>query len=286
MYQLSKRFPAKRAFITGAASGFGKALCFELAKDGWTLGMADINVPLLETTASEMEQAGAKVYLHPLDVADKDAYQKVAETFLQQVGGIDLLFNNAGVAIGGDFEARPLDDWEWINSINFMGVVHGCHLFIPAMKKQGYGHIINTSSAASFGCLPQMAAYNATKAAVLAISETLYSELHPYNIQVSAIMPTFFKTNIANNSRGDEITFETGQLMVDTSGIEAAWVAQRVLKAAGNKRLHIVLPRDAKALYWLKRHFPLLYIRIIRSLAGDRQRMLQYLRKKQQSMAR
>ena len=152
MYQLTQNHPSKRAFITGAASGLGKAFCQELSKDGWTIGMADINTKELEAAAAEIEMAGGKPLMFPLDVSDKDQYKLVAEEFLTKAGGIDLLFNNAGVGDGSLFEEYNIENYEWMVGINQMGVVHGCWYFIPAMKKQASGHIINTASAAAIGC--------------------------------------------------------------------------------------------------------------------------------------
>ena len=104
MYQFSQKFPAKRAFITGAASGLGKAFSIELAQEGWTIGMADINEAELAVAAQEINALGGKALVFQLNVADKQAYKIVAESFLQEVGGIDLLFNNAGVGDGSVFE--------------------------------------------------------------------------------------------------------------------------------------------------------------------------------------
>ena len=229
MYTLSAIHPSKRAFITGAASGLGKAFCLELAKDGWTIGMADINVKELEMAAAEVEKAGGKVLLFPLDVSDKEQYKIVAEGFLTQAGGIDLLFNNAGVGDGSVFEEYDLANYEWMVSINQMGVVYGCYYFIPAMKKQGSGHILNTASAAAIGCAPTMGAYNMTKAAVVAISETLYGELMDHHINVSCIQPTYFKTNVIQYARGGELVKKATQLFIDKSGLDAETIAKEIL---------------------------------------------------------
>jgi NADP-dependent 3-hydroxy acid dehydrogenase YdfG len=233
MYQLTKQHPHKRAFITGAASGLGKAICLELAKDGWSIGMSDINAEQLAATAKEIETAGAKVFTYQLDVANRYQYENVAEQFLHDAGGIDLLFNNAGVGDGGKFEEYSLDNWEWMIGINQMGVVHGCFYFIPAMKKQQAGHIFNTASLAAVTCPPQMGAYNMTKAAVVAISETLYAELMDFNIRVSVIQPSFFKTNIIQSARGSEHTKKVMQILVDKSGVTAHEVAAEILNRAG-----------------------------------------------------
>jgi NADP-dependent 3-hydroxy acid dehydrogenase YdfG len=256
MYQLSKVHPLKRAFITGAASGLGKAFCFELAKEGWTIGIADINAIELSNTAMEIEKLGGKALSFSLDVSDKDRYKIVAEDFLAQVGGIDLLFNNAGVGDGGGFELYGLENYEWMVGINQMGVVYGCHYFIPAMKKQKSGHILNTASAAAIGCAPTMGAYNMTKAAVVAISETLYGELMDFNISVSCIQPTYFKTNVIQFARGGDLIKKATQVFIDKSGLEADAVAQEILTRAGTKELYIILPKDARKMWLLKRLAP------------------------------
>jgi NADP-dependent 3-hydroxy acid dehydrogenase YdfG len=256
MYQLSQAHPGKRAFITGAASGLGKAFCMELAKDGWTLGIADINVPGLSSTAAEIEKSGGRALSFSLDVANKEQYKQVAADFLQQAGGIDLLFNNAGVGDGGGFEEYGLENYEWMVGINQMGVVYGCHYFIPAMKKQRSGHILNTASAAAIGCAPTMGAYNMTKAAVVAISETLYGELMDHNIQVSCIQPTYFRTNVIQHARGGELVKKATQMFIEKSGLEADAVAQEILARAGKKELYIILPKDARKMWLLKRLAP------------------------------
>ena len=256
MYHLTQKHPQKRAFITGAASGLGKALAIELAKEGWTIGMADINLKELELAATLIEGLGGKSIQFPLDVSDKDQYKKVSEDFLSKVGGIDLLFNNAGVGDGSVFEDYSLENYEWMVGINQMGVVYGCYYFIKAMKKQKSGHILNTASAAAIGCAPTMAAYNMTKAAVVAISETLYSELMDHNIQVSCIQPTYFKTNVIQYARGGDVVKKATQMFIDRSGLEAEEVAQEILTRAGNKELYIILPKEARKMWMYKRLAP------------------------------
>jgi len=256
MYALTTQHLHKRAFITGAASGLGKAFALELAADGWLIGLADINEANLNSISTEVEQAGGKPFTYLLDVSDKVQYKMVAEKFLSDAGGIDLLFNNAGVGDGGAFEAYSLENYEWMVNINQMGVLYGCWYFIPAMKKQKSGHILNTASAAAIGCAPTMGAYNMTKAAVVAISETLYGELMDDGISVSCIQPTYFKTNIAESARGGALIKKVTQKFIDRSGLEAKEVAQEILHRAGKKELYIILPKDARKMWFFKRLAP------------------------------
>lgn len=257
MYRLSKQFSKKRAFITGAASGLGKALCLELASDGWTIGISDINDEQLAITSQQIVQAGGKPISFRLDVSDREQYREVVDKFLLQTGGIDLLVNNAGVGDGGVFEEYSLDNWEWMVRVNQMSVVYGCHLFIPSFKQQRSGHIINIASLAAISCAPQMGAYNMTKAAVVAISETLYGELMDFNVQVSCAQPSYFKTNIASSVRGGERVKRITQYLLDRSHLEPKVIAQEILQRSGNGELYIILPKNARKLWWYKRIFPM-----------------------------
>lgn len=256
MYQLSKKYPEKRAFITGAASGLGKALSIELAGEGWTIGMADINMDQLAQVAAEVTTLGGKPLIFHLDVSDKVEYKTVSASFLKQAGGIDLLFNNAGVGDGSAFEEYALENYDWMTGINQLGVVYGCFYFIPTMKKQKSGHILNTASAAAIGCAPTMGAYNMTKAAVVAISETLYGELMGFNINVSCIQPTYFKTNVIQYARGGALVKKATQMFIDRSGLEAVDVAKEILTRAGKKELYIILPKAAYKMWLMKRLAP------------------------------
>jgi short-subunit dehydrogenase len=256
MFALTQHFPHKRAFITGAASGLGKALSLHLAADGWTIGLSDVNVESLKITHHEVEQAGGKAISFQLDVSDKEAYKKVVEEFLKQTGGIDLLVNNAGVGDGGNFEEYPLENWEWMVRINQMSVVYGCHLFISTFKKQQSGHILNIASLAAVSCAPQMGAYNMTKAAVVAISETLYGELMDDNIGVSCAMPSYFQTNIAESVRGGDRVKKITQVFIKKSNLQADDVAKEILERTGKRELYIVLPKMARKLWLFKRLMP------------------------------
>lgn len=284
VYQLSKKYPKKRAFITGAGSGLGLALCEELAKDGWTIGMSDINFEAVKASGDKVKALGGTPLLFQLDVADKKQYETVATDFLTETQGIDLLVNNAGVGDAGYTEEYGLENWEWILSINLMGVVNGCHYFIPAMKQQKAGYIINISSAAAFSSLPKMSAYNVGKAGVLSLSETMDGELYPYNVRVSAVMPTFFKTQVMQYSRGDADHVELSRLIFATSKMTPDQVAKTILVKSGKNKFHIILPSDAKFMYWLKRHFPKLVLRIYRWTEMNKEKVQARLRDKYDKM--
>jgi NADP-dependent 3-hydroxy acid dehydrogenase YdfG len=235
-----------------------------LACDGWTLGVADINEMQLDVAVREFEKLGGKTFPYHLDVSDREKYRGVASNFLEKAGGIDLLFNNAGVGDGGLFEEYSLDNWEWMTRVNQYSVIYGCHFFLPAFKRQRSGHILNTASLAAITSAPTMGAYNMTKAAVVAISETLYGELMDYDIKVSCIQPAYFKTNIAQSGRGDELIRKTSQFFIDHSGLEARDVAVEILQRAGKGEFYIILPKAARKMWRLKRLSPTWFRKLVK----------------------
>lgn len=285
-HRLTARYPLKRAFITGAASGLGFALCRELAADGWNIGMADINTAALEAKATEIHQLGGTPVIYRLDVANKDAYRTVASHFIARFGGIDLLVNNAGVGDAGRVEEYGLENWDWLLGINLNGVIYGSALFIPAMRAQGAGTIINIASAAAFTSLPRMGAYNVSKAAVLSLSETMSAELHAHGVQVSVVMPTFFKTDVMRNSRGKGEDIEMSRLIFATTATTPEHIAAKVLTKTGKGKFHIVLNWDAHLMYRLKRYFPLLMLWLFRKGEQRRDVMGDRLKSKYQRLDR
>ena len=258
--RLSDHYPRKRAFVTGAASGFGLALCTALARDGWALGLADINQAGLDEAATHLSALGGQPHSFVLDVTDVDAFQHTAAAFIEQAGGVDVVINNAGIGSAGLLEETSLDDWNATISINLMGVVHGCLAFVPHLKQAGSGHLINVASIAAVAAGPYMAAYNTAKAGVLGLTETLYSECKDAGVRVSVVMPSFFKTNIAAASRGNEAARKMTELLIRRAEHSADEVAAFTLKEAGKGTLHIIYPRLAKRIWHWKRLRPMHYL--------------------------
>ncbi len=262
MLSLTKTHPQKRAFVTGAASGLGRELSLILAADGWHIAIVDINEQSLSQTAEEINQLGGTSISFLLNVADPIQYKSIAKDCLSTLGGIDLLINNAGIGDFGPLDEYGIDNWNWLVGVNQMSVVYGIHYFLPVMKAQNSGHIINIASAAAFSSMPNMGAYNATKAAVLSISETLYAEVRDMGIQVSVALPTFFKTNIMQHCRGQGEEKAIAEKIVNESKITPKEIAYQILKAAGNKKLYIVLPNASKLFFLIKRLFPMLMMKL------------------------
>ena len=202
--RLSARFPRKRVFITGAGSGLGLELAKLLADDGWTLGLFDRNLDRLTSVEAQFTDAGVKVVAYPGDVTQADELTVAVNSFAATHDGLDVMINNAGVAGAGSMMEVSLEDWRWIIDINVMGVVHGSRAAIPHLQRNGNGLLINVASAAAFASAPGMVSYNATKAAVVSISETLVNELRPIGTQVSVVMPSFFRSSLLETLRGPE----------------------------------------------------------------------------------
>jgi len=259
---ISSKFPRKRAFITGAASGLGAALCRTLAADGWTLGMCDVREELLREEAKHVDAAGGVGHVLVLDVTDRNAYRKTAKEFLASYDGIDLLVNNAGVATGGPMEDCPLEDWQWLLEINLMGVVNGCHFFVPRFKEQRSGHILNVASMAAIVPVPRMAAYCTAKAGVKMLSEVLHNELIDHDVGVSVLMPDFFRTNIHESVRGGDAM--QARLLVNGARYSAEEVAKAALAAVARGELHIPFGRRTRLYWWLQRLAPGFFSSLIR----------------------
>ena len=263
---LSRRFPAKRAFITGAASGLGLSMAQLLARDGWTLGVLDVDREALEKAVAQLRAAGSTaVTAWTADVASHALVAAAIGEFSQAHRGLDLLVNNAGVAVAGAVEATPVEDWNWIVGINLLGVVWGCRAALPVMKRQGSGLIFNIASSAGFAAAPQMSAYNVTKAGVIALSETLASELAGTGLQVSCAMPGFFRTHLLDHMRAPPEENRLAHRIMDSSGHDPDEAALALLGAAAAGDLYVVWPPEYRWAWRLKRWFPQWFLKRVQS---------------------
>ena len=254
---LSRRFPAKRAFITGAGSGLGLAMAQQLARDGWTLGLLDVSPGALDRAVNQLRQsAGAEVTGYLGDVASYETVAGSIGRFAAASKGFDVLVNNAGVAVAGAVDVTPVEDWNWIVGINLLGVVWGCRAGIPVLKQQGNGLILNIASSAGFAAAPQMAPYNTTKAAVISLSETLAAELAGTGVQVSVAMPGFFRTHLLDQMRAPPQENRMAHQLMDTSGHDPDEAATALLSAAADGDTYIVWPPQYRLAWRLKRWFP------------------------------
>jgi len=261
--ELELKYPRKRAFVTGAASGLGLALCEHLAARGWRLLIADINAPRLAEADKKLQSLGATTLPVVLDVTDYQALEKAAELMVQNWTGVDLVFNNAGVAICGAIDELSLDDWQKTIDVDLWSVIYGCKIFAPILKQQGGGHIINTASSAGTLAAPEMACYNVAKAGVVSLSETLKAELKKDDIGVTVICPTVFATALGESLTGGRPMEQSLIQQLERSTVSAREISDDVIRAIEKDRLYVISQVDARWGWRLKRLAPESFYNII-----------------------
>ena len=255
----------KNIVVTGGSSGLGRALSIEMASRGAKkFVIADLNEVRAEETLAMIRDRGGDGIFVRTDTSELAEVEALGQKAKDYLGCIDMAFNNAGVAGGGDFLDTSEEDWQWLMSINFTGVMYGCRVFGKIMSEQRHGgHIVNTASLAAFGCLPGMSLYNTSKAAVMMFSETLRAEWSGLGIRVSAICPSFFKTNLAERTRTTtpELDVLTKRLLTKNN-VSADLIASRALDQIAKNKLYVLPTFDAKIMWRLRRWFPMAQIRM------------------------
>jgi len=267
-----KDFQGRVAAITGAGSGIGRALAKNLAGRGTHLALCDVDEIGLAETVALCEGHGVKVTSQRVDVADRNAVFAWADRVVADHGKVNLVFNNAGVALGATIEAMAYEDFAWLMNINFWGVVHGTQAFLPHLKAAGEGHIVNISSVFGLISVPTQSAYNAAKFGVRGFTDALRMELEMDGAGVSCttVHPGGIKTNIARNARMDPsvapMAGELEQVGADFDKVAMTSpekAARQILAAVeANKRRALIGP-DAKLIDVISRLPAGLYQRVL-----------------------
>jgi NAD(P)-dependent dehydrogenase (short-subunit alcohol dehydrogenase family) len=258
-----KRSSKAAAVITGAGSGIGAAFAAELARRGGRVICSDIDETAAQTTADGIVSAGGAALATRCDVAQLEDVIQLAKVSQDWLGGPPtVVINNAGVGAGGTgIGETEIDDWNWVLGINLWGPIHGCHVFAPILREARYGGIINVASAAAFAAAPGMAAYNVSKAGVLSLSETLSAELSGTGVNVTALCPTFVKTNIVESGRITGKSTELGDRLMRWTGFSSDRVARTCLDTLDRGGLYCMPQPDARIGWGIKRFTPTVYTR-------------------------
>jgi hypothetical protein len=258
----------KVAVVTGAGSGIGRALTYELARRGARLAISDIDEVGLAETTKHARVIGATVRETRLDVTDRPAVLAYADTVAGEFGTVNIVINNAGIAFTGDIEAMTFEQIERVMDVDFWGVVNGTKAFLPYVIASGDGHIVNISSLFGLLAVPGQSAYNAAKFAVRGFTEALRQEMivsgHP--VQVTCIHPGGIKTAIARNAGAVEgqdaasLAEIFDKKLARTSPDSAA---KSILRAVRANRARAVVGLDAKVLDLLARVLGPRYQRLV-----------------------
>jgi NAD(P)-dependent dehydrogenase (short-subunit alcohol dehydrogenase family) len=277
---------ARRVLVTGAASGLGAALVRQFLAQGNQVLATDIHPsgpsdpasrqssgpsdqPGLSDQPDVSDQPRGEASYLKLDVRSADDWDAAVAWCEQHWGGLDLLVNNAGVATGGRIDVETLDEWDRVVDINLMGVVRGCRAFAPVFKLQRSGHIVNTASAAGLLHPPMMSSYNTVKAGVVALSETLSHELHPFGVTVSVVCPSFFKTDLADSMQGADVDMNAAaRRLIEKSPRTADEIATAVLHGIAKQSFLIIPDRPTLMSWRVKRFARPLYDRQMRKIAA------------------
>ncbi len=247
-------FDGARVLVTGAASGLGAALARQLRTAG------------ARVLATDLAPADG---IHPLDVTSDEDWATARDTVEREWGGLDVLVNNAGVAGGGRVDRCTLDEWRWITEVNLFGVVRGTRTFVPDLKAQRSGRIVNVASLAGLVHPGGMGSYNAVKAGVVAFTETIGHELAAYGVTAHVVCPSYFRTNLMDSLRGeDEALGQVMRRLVDDSTTTADDIATAVLEGVARGDEVIVPDVAARAAYDLKRNDRPAYDALLRSQAA------------------
>ncbi len=253
------------AIVTGAGSGLGRAFCLRLSRDGWHVGVTDVDFVAAEKTLAVLIAAGDSGEALQLDVTDIAGWQNLLDRLRHEWPQLNLLVNNAGVCAAGEIGEAPLEHFRAVLDVNFHGVLNGCQTMVPWLKETAPGgHVVNIASIFGLIAPPTMSAYNVSKAAVVALSETLYGELRPLGIGVTVVAPGFFDSQLVARGRfATDDQRQDAQRYVAKAEISAEKVVDQSLAAIEHRKLYVVLGRKARWVWRLKRWLPSLFAKLL-----------------------
>ena len=267
------RLEGRTALVTGAASGIGRAIAISLARRGCHLALADIDEVGMAGTAELMRDFGVRVSRHCIDVADRIAVAEFPDLVRGEHGGVDVLVNNAGVAVGGTFEQIAEEDFEWLFEINFWGVVRMTRAFLPLLRASGDARVVNLSSVYGLVAPPEQAAYAASKFAVRGFSEVLRHELEGSGVGVTVVHPGGIATSIAEKAR-----VPAGSTEVEIARRREKYrkllrlppeiAGETIVRAIERRQARVLVGPDAKAIGLIMRLLPVSYWKLLARRVG------------------
>lgn len=278
------KFNNSIAVITGAGSGIGRELALQLIGAGAKISISDINQQGLNETVKLVQNQGGEVHAAKLDVSNRQAVFNYADQVNAHYGQVNLVINNAGVALAsGCLADTTIEEFEWLMGINFSGVLYGTKAFLPILEKAEWGHIVNISSLFGLIGVPEQAAYNASKFAVRGMTEALRQELEQADSHISctSVHPGGIKTNIARNARAGEMLDADAKLLLEggadrfdklarTSPMEAA---QQILDSVVRNKRRLLIGGDAKLMDRIQRllpnHYQIILKRAVERMTKD-----------------
>ncbi len=254
-------FEGAVAIVTGGASGIGRALAETLARRGASVVLADRQLAVAQEVASGIQESGGTASAAELDVTNFSAVEQLVQETAQAQGRLDYMFNNAGIAIGGEVSLYNIDDWKAVLDVNLYGVVNGVQAAYPIMIRQGYGHIVNTASMAGLLPMPMGVSYATTKHAVVGLSKSLRIEAAQHGIRVSAFCPGVIRTPILQGGKyGKRLQPISKQLedkiLERSRPLDPASFAAKALDALARNSAIIIIPGWWRIFWWLSRLSP------------------------------
>jgi NAD(P)-dependent dehydrogenase (short-subunit alcohol dehydrogenase family) len=242
--KLEQRFPQKRVLITGANSGFGKAMAMHFARNGWRVAVTGRREDAVRMAAED------SVW---------EDFEAAAKLVDERWGGLDILVNNAGILDSARLHETTLEQWRRLVDVNFWGVVYGCHAFVPIMIRQNSGYVLNMASSAGLFALPEMANYSVPKAAVIALSETMRAELARYRIGVTVSCPAAFESGIMKEGSvdlGRSTTLRSLAKDQKQGRHTSESVAAHAIRNMERNRLYDIAHDSMELLWFIKRLIP------------------------------